>query len=187
MNLAEAPQDCVITASQAVGTESRSLRKWLEERPYRTTWQTEPEVAIIVTVPLQRSALDAALGQVRLARSGRDAYERFSCAVGPDVNREPEAFWFKLMDYLGEPGEPYKHVLLSWLADQEVELTAPWMVRRIAELLSSSDRELARSAALALLAGGALSSSGLTEELERLDLARRRDLQHLIGMVDGPK
>ena len=91
------------------------------------------------------------------------------------------------MDYLGEPGEPYKHVLLSWLADQEVELTAPWMVRRIAELLSSSDRELARSAALALLAGGALSSSGLTEELERLDLARRRDLQHLIGMVDGPK
>ncbi len=194
MNLAETGRDCVTIASQAVGTESASVRrKWREEiRPYQTkpelalpsTWQPELETAIIVTVR-SPSPLEVALSDVRSARSGRDAYDRFSRAVSVGEGGDPEDSWPKLMNYLGEPTAPYKHLLLSCLADHEVELITPWVVRRIADLLSSSDREVARSAALALLAGGELSSNKLREELQRLHPLRRKDLEGLVGLIDG--
>lgn len=193
MNLAEAPRDCIVIASPAVGTESASVRrKWREEiRPYLSgpeTWQAaRDEASVIETVAPEPSPVEAALKYARIARSSREAYEGFSRAIGALADGDLEATWPRLMAYLTEPKEPYRPLLLSCLADHEVELSSPWVVRRIAEVLSSSDRDLARSAALALLAGGELSSNKLQDELARLHPARRDDLQRLVGLIDGLK
>ncbi len=101
----------------------------------------------------------------------KEAYEFFRAVI----HTTPELY---LETYLKNPDAPYKDILLSCMADNNVEISGEF-ITFVSSLLSDEDISIARSAALAMFYGGAESAKVLEQILPSLNDVRQGDLRRL--------
>jgi len=130
-----------------------------------------------------RTEVETHLDEARRSTAARRAYESFERAVEVITSTSDNASLAPLLSYLGDDDAPYRDTLLSCLADRDVPLLDAPAIKRVASLLSHQNRELARSAALALTAGGERATEGLQVALGYLDASRRADLERLLSFA----
>jgi len=131
------------------------------------------------------ASIEARLSEARRATTTGQAYIAFEHAVRIAESRSTSALQALFLAYVTDPSAQFKDTLLSCVADREVRLDYEPAVRSLVALLGTQDRELARSAALALDAGGEGASTALIAALKTLPDDRRRDLNRLIWFTGG--
>lgn len=125
----------------------------------------------------EQTFIERELNDVRKAASRRSAYTTFERVARAAV--EDATHLEAIIAYLMDAHAAHRDTFLGCLADLDFELPAN-PARRVASLLHSRDEELARSAALALAAGGEASAHELDHAMAALEEPRRQDLARLI-------
>jgi hypothetical protein len=132
-----------------------------------------------------KAAIAGHLSNARRATGSRDAYRAFERAARVVEMARAPAMLERLLVYVADRGAPFRDTLLSCIADRELPLDGEPTIRGLLALLADDNREVARSAALALESGGSASSAALFAALPALSEQRRGDLKRLLSFAGG--
>lgn len=151
------------------------------ELPWVTSWRLQSPRAP-KSKSTQVRATNVFLDEARRATTPRSAYGAFERLLRRVAAGE-RSLLDAMVGYLGDPRAPFKDTLLSCVADREMVLTHEPALRRLTALLQAADLEVARSAALALGAGGDVSCQALRAALAGMSDARREELERFLSFA----
>jgi hypothetical protein len=177
----------VFPSSAELAGEFRSavedvLHQWLEGS-HQSSAASDRSFVVVDThsvrwglsATFERALLDAT--RVASARLAYDAFERILTSSN---TRDAAQVLCRI---IADPTVQYRDTLLKVLADNEIELSYEPLVTATANLLSSEQRLLARSAALALMSGGEKAVAALDAELKRLPAPDATELSRFISFI----